>query len=481
MICKNCNQEILDTETLCPNCGAEVEQILPEEAIAEEVTAEEIAVEEVAVEEVATQDAAAEEIAEEEHSDEEEPVQEEKPKLNVWKLLAFILGGIVLVGVLVLAVLHGLGIDLKPKANDIYAKGAYSVTAEEAAEKKDVVVATIGNKKLNNSELQLYYDNAVTSFYYENYYYMSYIGLDPSLPLSEQACMMEEGISWEQYFLENALTNWQSYTLVEILAEQDGYDVGPELRASIDSLPTEIENHALESGYESLEAYMAENMGVNVNMDDYIHFSEVYYVCNEYLNGMYEDLYPTADEIQTYYTENADALAENNITEDMGLLSDVRHILVSVEGGTENEDGTVTYSEEDWNTALAEAERILQEWKDGEATEESFAQLAASYTDDTASAPSGGLYTDLSIEASYVEPFLDWATDSTRQPGDTGIVQTEYGYHIMYFVEGEDYSDFLVAEEIIAQQIRMMILSAKDANPMEVDYKKISLVATDIQ
>ena len=454
MICKNCNQEILDTETLCPNCGAEVEQILPEEAIAEEVTAEEIAVEEVAVEEVATQDAAAEEIAEEEHSDEEEPVQEEKPKLNVWKLLAFILGGIVLVGVLVLAVLHGLGIDLKPKANDIYAKGAYSVTAEEAAEKKDVVVATIGNKKLNNSELQLYYDNAVTSFYYENYYYMSYIGLDPSLPLSEQACMMEEGISWEQYFLENALTNWQSYTLVEILAEQDGYDVGPELRASIDSLPTEIENHALESGSESLEAYMAENMGVNVNMDD---------------------------EIQTYYTENADALAENNITEDMGLLSDVRHILVSVEGGTENEDGTVTYSEEDWNTALAEAERILQEWKDGEATEESFAQLAASYTDDTASAPSGGLYTDLSIEASYVEPFLDWATDSTRRPGDTGIVQTEYGYHIMYFVEGEDYSDFLVAEEIIAQQIRMMILSAKDANPMEVDYKKISLVATDIQ
>ena len=141
MICKNCNQEILDTETLCPHCGAAVEEIVPEE-IAEEVAAEEVTAEETVTEvteaaEEAAEETTEEEIPAEEASNEEAPVQEEKPKLNGWKLIGFILGGIVLVGVLVLAVLHGLGIDLKPKANDINAKSAYAATAEEAAKKKD--------------------------------------------------------------------------------------------------------------------------------------------------------------------------------------------------------------------------------------------------------------------------------------------------------------------------------------------------------
>jgi len=31
--------------------------------------------------------------------------------------------------------------------------------------------------------------------------------------------------------------------------------------------------------------------------------------------------------------------------------------------------------------------------------------------------------------------FEDWSYDAARKPGDTGIVQTEYGYHVMYFVK----------------------------------------------
>lgn len=485
MNCKNCQNELPDEESLCPFCGAEQEA--PEEVVTEEIAAEEIVTEEAAVaetEEISVEEteevSAEEELPAEELACEEAPVQEKKSKLNVWKLIAMIVGGIVLVGVLVWAVLYGLGIDMKPKANDIYKKSAYAVAEEEAAKKQDVVVATVGDKTLTNSELQLYYDDVVSSFYYQNYYYLSYMGLDLSEPLSEQECLMDEGKTWEQYFLENALTNWQAYTLVEIMAEQAGYEVDAQLRESIDNLPSTMESYALENGYESLEAYMAEDIGVNVNLDDYIHFYEVYYVCNEYLNDLYDDLYPTADEIEAYYAENAELLAQSGITEDMGLLSSVRHILVSVEGGTEDEDGTVTYSEEDWNTALAEAERILQEWKDGEATEDSFAQLATTYTDDTASASTGGLYTDISIDASYVEAFLNWSIDAARVSGDTDIVQTEYGYHIMYFVSGEDYCSFLTAEEIIAENLQLMMLTAREESPLEVDYKKICLASTDL-
>ena len=33
-----------------------------------------------------------------------------------------------------------------------------------------------------------------------------------------------------------------------------------------------------------------------------------------------------------------------------------------------------------------------------------------------------------------VPTFNDWCFDDSRTPGDSGIVETDYGYHIMYFV-----------------------------------------------
>ena len=37
-----------------------------------------------------------------------------------------------------------------------------------------------------------------------------------------------------------------------------------------------------------------------------------------------------------------------------------------------------------------------------------------------------------------VETFNDWCFDASRKPGDTGIVETSYGMHVMYFVGSGD-------------------------------------------
>lgn len=118
--------------------------------------------------------------------------------------------------------------------------------------------------------------------------------------------------------------------------------------------------------------------------------------------------------------------------------ADVRHILVQAETTKENSKGekiNLSQDEIDKNFAEAkvEAEKILKEWKDGKATEESFATLATEKTDDTGSAQTGGLYEDITSTSSYVPEFLDWALASHKK-GDTGIIKTDYGYHIMYFV-----------------------------------------------
>ena len=37
-----------------------------------------------------------------------------------------------------------------------------------------------------------------------------------------------------------------------------------------------------------------------------------------------------------------------------------------------------------------------------------------------------------------VEAFDNWIFDPARQPGDSGIVETEIGYHIMYYVGNDN-------------------------------------------
>ena len=117
---------------------------------------------------------------------------------------------------------------------------------------------------------------------------------------------------------------------------------------------------------------------------------------------------------------------------------DVRHILIQPAAG-ELSSGDVGYEDEQAALkadAKAQAEQILADWQAGEATEDSFAALAVEKSTDTGSKYDGGLYSQV-YQGQMVDTFNDWCFDSSRKTGDTGIVETTYGYHIMYFV-GKD-------------------------------------------
>ena len=101
----------------------------------------------------------------------------------------------------------------------------------------------------------------------------------------------------------------------------------------------------------------------------------------------------------------------------------VRHILIKAA-----EDAAQSVRDD----AKAKAEDILEQWKAGEATEESFAELAKAHSED-GNASEGGLYENVN-DGSMVKSLNDWIFDKARKPGDTGIVETEYGYHVMYYV-----------------------------------------------
>ena len=112
---------------------------------------------------------------------------------------------------------------------------------------------------------------------------------------------------------------------------------------------------------------------------------------------------------------------------------DIRHILVPLGAATltTEDEG---YDEEQAQLkadAHAKAEALLAQWQSGEATEESFADLAMKESTD-GSKYDGGLYTEV-YQGQRVTEFNDWCFDAARQSGDTGVVDTQYGSHVMYF------------------------------------------------
>ncbi len=109
----------------------------------------------------------------------------------------------------------------------------------------------------------------------------------------------------------------------------------------------------------------------------------------------------------------------------------VRHILIS----KEEHDSTQELTQADYDLLKTEAIDVLNTFKSGDKTEDAFAQLAKEKSKDQGSAANGGLYENISSaqSAQFVKPFREWCEDAARKPGDTGLVKTQFGYHVMYF------------------------------------------------
>lgn len=445
MLCKFCNAEIGEGRRFCPECGKPLTAEAEAAAIVEKET----------------------------------PKASKKSKAETWKLVALIAGLVLVVGILALVLLQAFDVSLFPKEEsqpeDIQNKTSYAVDTQEAVQAEDTVIATIGSYKIDNALLQVFCLEEFESFVSEYYDYISYIGLDLSTNLSEQTCYFDEALTWEQFFIEAALESWQSYALMGTLAEQHEFVMDAEWKDTLDSMAETLEEDAKNNGYESADAMLRARYGESCSVAVYSEYVNMVFYANAFYTSQFEF---SDSDIAEAFDANEATLAEKGVTKTSALKADVRHLLVMPEGGTTGEDGNKTYSEDEWAACLAEAEKLLQEWKDGEATEESFAELVEKHTDDTASASTGGLYEGVLNDGTYMEEFQNWAVDINRQTGDTGIVRTTAGCHIMYFVAGEP--EWLYYAEALLQDARFEELqkqmeTIQTENTLNVSYSKIAI------
>ncbi len=474
MVCKFCNAEFEEEVQYCPVCG---------KSVTEDVLME---TEETEQQEALDQESAEIENAEPQNVEgdpqslfEPETLEETKQKKSVAPLVFSIIAAVLALASLATLLMMAMGVDFKsflPRDNDIFYKEAYTLEDDKAAQKGDAVIATMGSKELTNAQLQIYYRMQVLDFL--NYYgtYAQQLGLDVTLPLSQQECYFEEGMTWEQYMLDIAVETWQNYQALALLAEEENFQLTQEQEDSLNELPASLQEQAEESEYENADALLKDVIGPTCTLELYMDYARMSYICDAYYSTLSEKMTPNDEDIAAYFEENKASFEENGITKEMGNIADVRHILICPKGGTEDETtGETVYSDQEWDACLKEAEKILNEWKNGEATEATFSEFANKHTEDTGSATTGGLYEDIAPGASYVENFLNWAIDMNRQKGETGIVKTEYGYHIMYYVDGEPYWISAVGTQLLSERTTKMIDDAEARWPMQVDYRKIAM------
>ena len=450
MKCKFCQAELEEGVTLCPDCGRENQ---PEEMVEEMIDE--------------TTEEAVEESAE---------VIPAKKRLTSGKLAVIYICIVVLLAALIAPVILQIGggnvgtkqdtvagtVPADGNKDDVTCQGSYTVSEKKAQSKADKVVATAGEAELTNGMLQSIY-------WMQVYNYLGNYGtdtLDTSRPLDRQICpLSEEGWTWQQYFLDVALQEWQMYNAFCEEAKAVGYESTVDVDAIMEDMKNNLDQTSVSEGFASAEQMVQYDMGPGASVEAYLQFLELTERGYDYYGHLYATLAPTEDQILAYYEENISLFEENGITDDGSVLVDVRHILLQPADKK---------NEQDWVDAEKKAQDILDQWLAGDANEDSFAALAGEHSTDTGSKSNGGLY-------QYVQPgqmvaeFNDWCFDESRQTGDYGIVKTSYGYHIMFFVKSQPVW-YVYAENSAKSQLLQDTLQAlMDKYPAEVKYSKIVL------
>ena len=136
-------------------------------------------------------------------------------------------------------------------------------------------------------------------------------------------------------------------------------------------------------------------------------------------NAKVGDLKVFEEEIEGVYYISV-AMLTKTMTRDETVTRDIRHILFTTEKHGSAE------------AAKAKAQEMLTTFNAGSGSEADFAALATENTEDPGSQTTGGLYKGVT-KGQMVEPFDNWMFAENRKKGDTGLVESSHGCHVMYY------------------------------------------------
>ena len=370
--------------------------------------------------------------------------------------------------------------------NDVTCKGTYSGTDVEALSSAHDVVATIGEAQLTNAQLQIYYWMAVNTYRAEDHETAPNWDEDLDLQICE---LTGETISWQHYFLRSALNTWhthqaavmlsgnttypteEAYQIIEKKHKENiseetayldvlygynmDYSIDPQHQAYLDTLEDTLKAMAAEAGYESLSDLVKEMAGIGTNAEYLLNYAQLTNKGYMFLATTSYRMETSKSDVTAYYEAHAEEYAAKGITTDSGRSVTIRHILVA--GDSE--------------ASKSKAQSYLSKWQKY-ANESYFGELAYQVSDDLATNKSGGLYQDL-YYGQLTGELNDWCFDPARQPGNTAVVKSDAGYHVVYFQSAAERWYVEAERDLTNQQLCQLVTAARETYPMDVDYDAI--------
>ena len=312
--------------------------------------------------------------------------------------------------------------------------------------------------------LKAMYGSGATAEGYRNYYEMSRLAQNYEAYYTDSLTYTDEDLRAADAENETHYTSYTYNTYYQSVSAFHGEEATEEEIAAAQKLAEEEIKKLAEGEYASVADFDAAIAAMEVNKDTTKASSNYADVLGSSISATYSEWVTDSSRKagDVTYVANTATDDEGNETvsgyyvvyftgsnDNQFALANVRHILVKPEGGSyDSNTGATTYSDEEMAAAKVVAEELLAQWQAGEATEESFAALANEKSAD-GDGTTGGLY-EAVYPGQMVTNFNDWCFAEGRKTGDTGIVESEYGYHIMFYAgdNAMSYRDYLITEDL---------------------------------
>ncbi|HEY8499971.1 MAG TPA: peptidylprolyl isomerase [Clostridia bacterium] len=245
-------------------------------------------------------------------------------------------------------------------------------------------VAIVKNGKVTADEFKYYYNQNLN-------YLLNFAGQSAdqeTLILYAKQTALSDAVEVE-YLLQEAKKN--SFTV-------DASEINEQWKTMEENIIKSAESYGV-----SVDEFCKQVLGIGLNK--YKSVFKDQYIAQKYREEKINSVPVSEEDLKAYYEENKQSID----------YASVRHILVNCEKEAEQ-----AVEEE----KSKKAQDILDRVNNGE----DFAALAEEFSEDDGSKYTGGIY-QVRQNGQFVAEFEQWAF--SHEPGDTGIIRSEYGFHVM--------------------------------------------------
>ena len=317
--------------------------------------------------------------------------------------------------------------------------GVKQTITSNGIREKNTVALTVGDHELNSVEMNYFFMDAVNNFYGTYGTYAAMFGLDVTKPLNEQFVDEAAGLTWADDFMTTAKDSAASIYAMADAAQAAGFTLPEAEKEALETDLASLDLYATMYGYSNADQYLKAMYGNGASKESYTDYCETQALASAYYNHYAESLTYTDADLRAAEAENFEAYASYSYN--TYYLAASRFLT----GGTTDENGNTTYSDEETAASVAAAEKAAKALTGEEITDAAALDAAIAALEINKDSSASSTYNEDALYTSLTAAYRDWLTDDSRKAGDIAYFpsvsgDTTNGYYVVMFQDSTDNS-----------------------------------------